>query len=460
MARYCKGRWTQFLVWLTLVSKIFVSSSPLPTIHQDLIEGEDSAFDDLDVQQSPSVDPLTLPSNFFIGKASSPDASPDAQPDAAMPGQPVDDTMPGQPVDAATSGQPVGTEAALPLPEVAKRDTKESKQFRSKFRRIKSPVRRRNRIMLLLKSEMGKVQIAIEDLKDDCHRKRMTQKQCYRQKIALELSGKLRRIQSAYLSVQELGKEAEFIQDTEVQAQKDLKNATAYNHKAKTMLSGRMIALQDVEKRITELQKEDGKNAVMQSRWEDELKDNWSRMRTANAAQRTIEGYNLKFGAKLKGVLDGMKIADKNADKDFSTAEDLEKKAELVEAHAKLLEDKADRIIAEGKTSKRKDLDSSERSKVQYQENEDGILATDSSFPLDSFGEARAHPTFGMRNFMAQRQPLVGKEEALKSMGKPLQSHDASSKEPYIMFNKDNEHLNAADVAVDDPNAEEYDVVN
>ena len=51
-------------------------------------------------------------------------------------------------------------------------------------------VRRRNRVLLLLKSEMGKVQIAIEDVKDDCLRKKLTEKQCGNLEISLLLQGK------------------------------------------------------------------------------------------------------------------------------------------------------------------------------------------------------------------------------------------------------------------------------
>jgi len=429
LRKYHGGGIHHLLVWFALTSKILVFSSPLPTIHQDLVDGEDSDLDDGLVQQPSSAESslgLASSSSFFAGAVPSPDAQP-------------------------------------ALPEAARQNTKESKEYRNKFRRIKSPVRRRNRVMLLLKSEMGKVQIAIEDVKDECHRKKLAQDVCDNSKMALELQGKLRRIQSAFISVQELGKEAEQIQDMEVQAQKDLQNATQYHHKAKTMLSGRMIAIEDVEKRIKELQKEDLKNSVMQSRWEEALNENWERMRKANEAQRAVEGFNIKFSAKLKGILKGMELADGNAAEDFDNAEAIDKKAELVEARARLLEEKAKHILEEQEQRKGEERFSA-GSKVEYQKNEDGILASDSSSPLDSFGEARAHPKFGNQNFMAQRQPLlVGKQEELNNMGDKLESrHEAMTERSLnAMFSKDSDHLNSDVTGTNDMNvAEDSDVVD
>eukprot|EP00746_Dinoflagellata_sp_MGD_P164074 gnl/MRDRNA2_/MRDRNA2_92502_c0_seq1.p1 gnl/MRDRNA2_/MRDRNA2_92502_c0~~gnl/MRDRNA2_/MRDRNA2_92502_c0_seq1.p1 ORF type:complete len:460 (+),score=129.67 gnl/MRDRNA2_/MRDRNA2_92502_c0_seq1:150-1529(+) len=459
MSMYHAGRWFHLFAWLAVTSVLSVSSSPLPTVHQELAEGED--FDDIDAQQMASADGSFLPSSFFIGR--SPDSSPDASPKTQDP-QPQDLEAPSapnvqdgqQPVEEAVDAQPT-----LPLPEEAKKDTKKAAIFRNKFRRIKNPIRRRNRIMLLLKAEMGKVQIAIEDLKDECHREKLQPNQCERRKQSLELSGKLRRIQSAYLSVAELGKEAEMIQDNEVHAQMDLRNATNYHTKAKTMLSGRMIALQDVEKRVEELKKEDSKNSVMQSKWEAKLQESWATMKNANSQLQAVEAFNTKFGAKLKGVLDGMTIADQNANADLDSAEEMEKKAELVEAHAKLLEDKADHIISDGRKSKGQGSSSSgsERSKVQYQENESGILASDSSFPLDSFGKARAHDKFGMQsaaNFMAQRAPLaLGKDELNKSS----ESHHNAFKE-HIFVNKDSAQPIVGDATAAYANDEKYDEVN
>lgn len=467
MLMHNAGRWSQLIAWFVVTSVLSASSSkPLPTVHQELADAENE-LSDIEAQQRQlsSEDDSFLPSSFFIGR--SPDSSPDASPNAQDPSevqdvvQAPDSQMSGQveqPVEGAVDAQPT-----LPLPEEAKKDTKKAAIFRNKFRRIKNPIRRRNRIMLLLKAEMGKVQIAIEDLKDECHREKMTPNQCERRKQSLELSGKLRRIQSAYLSVAELGKEAEMIQDNEVQAQMDLFNATNYHSKAKTMLSGRMIALQDVEKRVEELEKEDSKNQVMQSKWEEKLNEGWATMRSANSQLQAVEKFNVKFGVKLKGVLDGMKIADENANSDLDSAEEMEKRAELVEAHAKLLEDKANHIITDGTKRKGKGSGSSgsERSSVQYQENQDGILASDSSFPLDSFGEARAHPKFGMQNFMAQRAPLALGKDGLTDMAKNSESHHKE----HIFVNKDIPQAMPMRANVGDANAayandEEYDEVN
>lgn len=375
------------MVLHVLFSLTAVSCSPLPTIHKEITGREDGDPQDVDPEDvvaqrvSPS-DPLKLPSKFLNEGASDGFAKPD-------------------------------------LPDAAQQNTTESRDFRRKYRRIKSPVRRRNRVLLLLKSEMGKVQIAIEDVKDECLRKKMTENDCQNQKISLQLQGKLRRIQSAWMSVKQLGHEAEQIQDMEVQAQKDLQNATKYQSKAKTMLSGRMIALKDVEKRVDELTKEDNKNAKMQTRFEAELNNGWARMKNANAAQRTVESYNIKFRSKLRGILQGMQISDASASEDFDTAAAISKKAELVDARATILEDKAKRILEEkGKNQGQEGSSGQSMQSVEYQENEDGILASDSATPLDGFGVARAHPTFGKRQFMAQNQPLlVGKEEKLNNLG-------------------------------------------
>lgn len=367
-----------------------VSCSPrftLPTIHKDITNREDSDPEVIAHQDFSSVDP--------------------------------DDSEPSS-VSADLNGEVANRDAEMPI----KTPSTKSKSFRRKYRRIKNPVRRRNRVLLLLKSEMGKVQIAIEDVKDDCLRKKLTEKQCGNLEISLLLQGKLNRIESAFMSVKALGPEAERIQDMEVQAEKDLQNATKFQTKAKTILSGRMVALKDVEKRIAELEKEDRMDANMQDRFEQELNNGWHRMKAANEAQRTIEGYNVKFSSKIRGIIQGIQINDASAAEDFDTATAIEKQAELVDARATVLEDKAKRILEErGKNKDKADTFEDSRDSVQYQENEDGILASDSATPLDSFGVARPHPTFGKQQFMAQNQPLlVGKQDKLNHLGEKSKS--------------------------------------
>lgn len=383
MPRLCAGRLVHLLVWHALALSIVDSRAPLPSIYQEV--NEESAPEDVAVQHLSSDYALGLAAGVNTGEHE------------------LDDEQPA-------------------LPEAAQRNTTESKDFRNKFRRIKSPVRRLNRIMLLLRSEMGKVQLALEDAKDDCHRKKIPAEECETQKVFLELRGKLRRIRSAWSTVTQYKHEAALIQDKEAQAQKDLANATQYHNKATTMLSGRMIAIQDVDKRIIELKEEDDKNSKLEQGFQTKLNETWAGWKKASSYLRAVQGYDIKFTSALKGIVHGIKIGDDNAADDYESADDITKKAELIEARANLLNDKARRLEGRGKSMQ----EASTAAQVDYQENKDGILASDSYTRLDSFGKAHAHPNFQhpdssattkAQNFMSQGPPLLG-----RSMNKNIQS--------------------------------------
>lgn len=388
MPKYCAGKTAHLLlVWYAVTFRIFVSCWPLPTVHKDVVDREDSAPEEIAAQQ-------VSPEN--------------------------------------TLGLMIGMREGRDILAQPTKNTSEPKELRKRGelnRRIKSPVRRMNRILLLLKSEMGKVSLALEDVKDECHRKKITRADCANQKVYLQLQGKLRRLRSATLTVKENEKEAALIQNMESQAQNDLENATKYQNKAKTMLSGRMIALKDVDKRIQELRTEDVKNAELERRWQMKLNETWVTMRKANEAQRVVESFNVKFSSKLRGALNGIKIGDDNAADDFDAAEEINKKAELIERRAKLFEDKAEKL--EEDAGKKADFEE-DADEVQYQENKDGILASDSSSALDSFGKGHPHPKFAKNhNFVAQRQPLLVHQDKLNRIGfhdnAPVNFHDKVS---------------------------------
>lgn len=391
MTLHCGGRLAYLLVWHALTLRIFTSASPIPTIHQDQAYKEEGDPEDILVEQLAPDGTMMVNVSLegSLGLREKLDM------DIGNRSNIYTDNIHGQPA----------------LPKAARQNTSGSKEFREKWRRIKSPVRRMNRIMLLLKSEMGKVALALEDAKDDCHRKKMTPDACSKGKVVLSLQGKLRRLQSAYATIKAQGSEAELIQDVEVQARKDLDNATKHSQKAKAVLSGRMLALKEIDTRIHELELEDAKNAGMESRWAWKLNQTWVTMRKANEAMQTIESYNVKFNSKLRGVINGIRLGDDNAADDFEAAETIEKEASLTEARAKLLEDKAQRLNKKAISEKMKRLKKADESvdEGQREASQAGILSSDDYKPLDSFGNGRPHPRFGKQKFMAQHkdQPLL-----------------------------------------------------
>lgn len=261
------------------------------------------------------------------------------------------------------------------------------------------PVSRVSRTLGILKSQMGKAEVELAEVKDMCLREKLTEEQCRSSQGLMQAEGKLRRLRAAEKTVLMMRGNASEVRQEQRNANLKVQNTTAMEKREHVRVAARIIAIKELQQIGGELHNEDEKDKRLQVLWKNELSMAEHEKVNADATQQEINGYDLRFRTKLRGILDGIVVGDQRAVENWDAAEKTQKKAQLVEANAHVMEEKAAKMLSDAEYARK------ERAKKLRKEAAaaNRIVQNDGTAqPLDHFGEAlnnklqaaKTHPAF------------------------------------------------------------------